>query len=55
MSQLRRAFSLAGGLLGAWIGWEAGSLVSLFVGLVSTLVTAGVGWSIGRRYAERNF
>lgn len=55
MPQIRRIFSLAGLLVGAWLGWQVGSLVSLFVGLVTTFVTAGVGWSVARRYAERNF
>lgn len=55
MPQIRRAFSLAGLLLGAWIGWEAGSVLSLFAGIVASLVGGGVGWSVGRRYAERNF
>ncbi len=55
MPQIRRVFGLAGVLFGAWIGWELGSLLSLFAGILSALVTAGVGWSVARRYAERNF
>lgn len=55
MPQVRRILSLAGVLVGAWIGWELGSLISLFAGILATFVTAGVGWSVGRRYAERNF
>lgn len=53
--QLRRLFSILGVLLGSWIAWELGSLVSRYVGIVATLVGGGVGWSVGRRYAERNF
>jgi hypothetical protein len=53
--QIRRIFGLAGVLFGAWIGWELGRPISLFAGLLATLVTAGVGWSVARRYAERNF
>lgn len=55
MPQLRRLFSILGVLLGSWIAWELGSLVSRYVGIVATLVGGGVGWSVGRRYAERNF
>lgn len=55
MPQIRRAFGLAGLMVGAWIGWEVGSLLSLFTGILSALVAAGASWSVARRYAERNF
>lgn len=55
LPQIRRVFGLAGLLFGAWFGWEIGRLLSLFAGILCTLVTAGVGWSVARRYAERNY
>lgn len=55
MPQIRRLLAFLGIMLGAWFGWELGSLLSTYTGIVASLVLSGVGWSVGRRYAERNF
>jgi hypothetical protein len=47
-------FALLGATLGGWVGWAAGSSLSLYAGLFASLIGTGFGiwltWRMVREY-----
>ncbi len=39
--------------VGGWIGWEVGSLVSVFTGFVVSMVGSGGGLYLANRFVQR--
>ncbi len=49
---MKRILDLVGMGLGGWLGWEAGSLVSIFTGFIVGVVGSGVGMYVARRFSR---
>lgn len=51
---MRGMLALVGMSLGGWIGWELGSLVSLFTGFIVAVFGTAIGLYGARRFAAEH-
>lgn len=50
---MRRLMAMLGMSVGGWVGWEAGSMISLFTAFVVGVVGTGVGLYVVNRLSLR--
>lgn len=49
---MRKVFTLVGAIIGGWLGWYAGALVSLPVAFLLSMIGTGIGMYVGIRAAQ---
>jgi hypothetical protein len=54
-SQVERMFVFLGATLGGWVGWAAGSSLSLSAGLLASLIGTGLGIWLTQRIVRDSF